>query len=86
MMGVIYASMVVTRANRQGRSKSIQPGNREWATVIECVNSERWSLPPFLVVQGANHLAHWYLQTNLPGDWIIKTTSNGWIDNKIGLE
>ena len=41
MMGVICASMVVTRADRQGRSKSIQPGNREWATAIECVNSER---------------------------------------------
>ena len=86
MMGVIYASMVVTRADRQGRSKSIQPSNREWATAIECVNSEGWCLPPFLVVQGVNHLAHWYSQTNLPGDWVIKTTSNGWTDNETGLE
>ena len=85
MLGVIYgSSMVVTRADRQGRSKSIQPGNREWA--IECVNSEGWCLPPFLVVQGANHLAHWYSQTNIPGDWVIKTTSNGWTDNDTGLE
>ena len=86
MMGVICASMVVTRADRQGRSKSVQPGNREWATAIECVNSEAWCLPPFLVVQGANHLAHWYSQTNIPGDWVIKTTFNGWTDNETGLE
>ena len=86
MMGLICASMVVTRANRQGKSKSVQPGNREWATAIECVNSEGWCLPPFLVVQGANHLAHWYSQTNLPGDWVIKTTSNGWTDNETGVE
>ena len=86
MMGVICASMVVTRADRQGRSKFIQPGNREWATATECVNSKGWYLPPFFVVQGANHLAHWYSQTNLPGNWVIKTTSNGWIDNETGLE
>ena len=86
MIGVICASMVVTRADRQGRSKSVQPGNREWATAIECVNSEGWCLPPFLVVQGVNHLAHWYSQTNLPDDWVIKTSSNGWTDNETGLE
>ena len=87
MMGVICgSSMVVTRADRQGRSKSVQPGNREWATAIECVDSEGWCLPPFLVVQGANHLAHWYSQTNIPGNWVIKTTSNGWTDNETGLE
>ena len=28
MMGVICGSMVVTRADRQGKSKSVQPGNR----------------------------------------------------------
>ena len=87
MMGVICgSSMVVTRADRQRRSKSVQPGNREWATAIECANSEGWCLPPFLVVQGANHVAHWYSQTNIPGDWVIKTTSNGWTDNDTGLE
>ena len=56
MMGVSCASMVVTRANRPGRGKSVQPGNREWATVVECVNSEGWCIPPFLIVQGAYHL------------------------------
>ena len=53
---------------------------------IECINSKGWSLPLFFMVQGVNHLAHWYSQTNLPGDWVIKTTSNGWINNETGLE
>ena len=86
MMGVISASMVVTRADRKGRSKTIQPGNREWATVIECINSEGWCLPPFLIVQGVHILAHWISETNLPDDWVIKTTSNGWTDNKTAME
>ena len=32
MMGQITPRMVVTRADRRGRSKAVQPGNREWAT------------------------------------------------------
>ena len=86
MMGIICASMVVTRADRRGRSKFVQPGNREWATAIECVNAEGWCLPPFLVVQGAYHLANWYTEGSLPKDWVIKPTFNGWTDNETGLE
>ena len=86
MMGVISAAMVISRADRKRKSKSIQPGNREWATAIECVNSEGWCIPPFLIVQGVYHLANWFTETNIPDDWAIKTTSNGWTDNETGLE
>jgi hypothetical protein len=86
MMGIICASMVVTRADRRGRVKAVQPGNREWATAIECINAEGMCIPPFLVVQGAYHLANWYSEGDLPNDWVIKPTSNGWTDNETGLE
>ncbi|KAF2834446.1 hypothetical protein M501DRAFT_1020805 [Patellaria atrata CBS 101060] len=39
MMGVICGGMVVTRADRRGRGKQLQPGNREWATAIECIKA-----------------------------------------------
>jgi hypothetical protein len=52
MMGIITPSMVVTRAERNGRAKTVQPGNREWATVIQGVNAEGWCIPPFIVVKG----------------------------------
>jgi hypothetical protein len=58
MMGQICPGMVVTRADRRGKAKRVQPGNREWATAIICINGEGWSVPPFLVVQGRNHLAN----------------------------
>jgi hypothetical protein len=86
MMGIICSSMVVTRADRQGKSKKVQPGNREWATAIECASSDGFVLPPFLVVRGVNHLASWYTECGLPPSWAIKTTSNGWTDNETGLE
>jgi hypothetical protein len=50
MMGVICPAMVVTRADRHGRGKVVQPGNREWATAIIYINGEGTSVPPFLVV------------------------------------
>ena len=53
MMGIISASMVVTRSDRRGKAKSVQPGNREWATVIECINAKGWCIPPFVVIQGS---------------------------------
>jgi hypothetical protein len=86
MMGVICPAMVVTRADRRGRGKAVQPGNREWATAIACINSEGWSVPPFLVVQGKNHLANWYTDGGLPHNWVVKPTNNGWTNNETGLE
>jgi hypothetical protein len=34
MMGRITTQLVVTGLERRGRLKSIQPGNREWVTLI----------------------------------------------------
>jgi hypothetical protein len=61
--------MVVTRSDRHGKAKSIQPGNREWATVIECINAKGWCIPPFVIVQGAYHLANWTTESGFPPSW-----------------
>jgi hypothetical protein len=45
MMSVISTAMVVTSSERSGRAKAKQPGNREWVTVIQAVNTLGWSLP-----------------------------------------
>ncbi|KAL9568850.1 hypothetical protein ACKAV7_006995 [Fusarium commune] len=86
MMGMIASGMVVTGAERRGNPKSIQPGNREWVTVIQAINAEGWAIQPFIVVAGQYHLSHWYEESNLPGDWAIAMTHNGWTDNETGLE
>jgi hypothetical protein len=86
MMGIIMAGMVVTGSERQGRPKSVQPGNREWITVIQAINAEGQSIAPFIIGAGQYHLANWYRECNLPGDWVIATSKNGWTDNQLGLE
>ncbi|KAI0992117.1 hypothetical protein K3495_g16069, partial [Podosphaera aphanis] len=86
MIGMITPSMVVTRADRRGRAKSIQPGNREWATAIECISASGRCLPPFIIVQGKYHLENWTTESGFPRDWVIKPTANGWTDNETGLQ
>ena len=56
LMGLLAASgMVITSAERRGRPRQAQQGNREWATVIQAVNSQGWALPPFIILAGKNH-------------------------------
>ncbi|EMT65575.1 hypothetical protein FOC4_g10001844 [Fusarium odoratissimum] len=86
MMGIIMAGMVVTGSERQGRPKSVQPGNREWITVIQAINAEGQSIAPFIIGAGQYHLANWYRECDLPGDWVIATSQNGWTNNELGLE
>jgi hypothetical protein len=86
MMGKIQPTMVVTSTERRSNTKLIQPGNREWATIIQGVNSEGWAIPPFIIVAGQNHLASWYQDHNIPPDWVISLSDNGWTTNEKGLE
>ena len=86
LMGMIASGMVVTGSEKRGKPKSVQPGSREWITVIQAINAEGWAIPPFIVVAGQYHLANWYQESNLPGDWAITTTQNGWTNNETGFE
>jgi hypothetical protein len=85
MMGVIASGMVVTGAERRGNPKKVQPGNREWVTVIQSISAQGWAAPPFIVVTGQYHLSSWYQGSTLPSNWAIATTKNGWTDNATGL-
>jgi DDE superfamily endonuclease/helix-turn-helix, Psq domain len=86
MMGIICAGMVVTTSDGRGKAKLAQPGNREWATVIQGVNALGWAIPPFIILAAQYHLANWYTECNLPADWRIATTDNGWTTNAVGLD
>jgi hypothetical protein len=52
MIGVAATSKVVTSSDTVGRAIAIQPGNREWVTVIEAINALGWALPPFVILSG----------------------------------
>ena len=86
MMGMIKPSMVVTRSDRRGKSKQVQPGNMEWATVISCIGADGFDVSPFILVPGQYHLSNWYTQTSMPASWVIKPTPNGWTDNETSVD
>ncbi|KAG6996961.1 hypothetical protein FocnCong_v015130 [Fusarium oxysporum f. sp. conglutinans] len=40
IMGMFSSGIVITRAERHGKPKSIQPGNRKWVTATQAINAE----------------------------------------------
>jgi hypothetical protein len=86
MMGVISTGAVVTGSERRNRPKQLQPGNREWTTVIQGINATGWAIPPFIIFAGTYHLSAWYEEDDIPPTWAIQVTDNGWTTNKVGVE
>ncbi|EFQ93559.1 hypothetical protein PTT_09042 [Pyrenophora teres f. teres 0-1] len=83
-MGVASTSKIVTSSDRVSRAVVVQPGNREWVTAIECVNASGWSLPAFMILAGKVHQSSWY--RDLPLDWTVGVSDNGWTTDELGVE
>ncbi|KAH6508685.1 hypothetical protein HBI58_010470 [Parastagonospora nodorum] len=85
-MGQISTGAVVTASERRGRPKTVQQGNREWTTVIQGVNATGWAILPFIIFKGRHHLLAWYKEEDLPHNWVIAVSKNGWTTNELGLQ
>jgi hypothetical protein len=86
LMGQILPTLVVTSSEGRGRAKKIQPGNREWVTVIQAVQSGGEVIPPYVVVAGKTHLESWYCNSPFPPEWTVDLSETGWTNNRIGLD
>lgn len=84
-MGLTSTQKVVTRGSLYGKRQVLQPGNREWVTSIECINSQGWVLPPCIIFKGSIHIEGWYQESKLPSNWRIEVSPNGWTSDEIGL-
>ncbi|KAL1959486.1 hypothetical protein VTO42DRAFT_1931 [Malbranchea cinnamomea] len=76
-MGIIATTRVVTGSEKNLCPNLIQPGNREWVTVIEGVNACGWFLPSMFILKGKNHQASWYQTEGLPDRGVIGIGENG---------
>ena len=83
-MGLISSQKVVTRAEYYSRRSILQPGNREWVTVIEAICADGYSLPPCVIFKGKIYITDWF-ESNLPYNWRIEISNNGWTTDEIGL-
>lgn len=57
MMGKISSQLVVTGSERRSQPKAIQPGDREWATLIQGINAAGWAIPLFIIFAAKYHLS-----------------------------
>jgi hypothetical protein len=85
-MGVIGTELVVTGTDKRNHPKTIQPGNREWVTAIAAINALGWAIPPYIIFAGKTHLSAWYEGDDIPEDWPIGLSDNGWTNDELGLE
>ena len=81
-MGVGGSVKVVTASERRLKPLGVQPGDREWATLIAGINAMGWSIPPFFIFKAKHHNQAWY---HNPKDWRIGVSKNGWTTNELGL-
>ena len=79
IIGKILSQIVITASEGYRKKKRIQPGNREWVTVIQGVGALGRRIPPFVVFAGKVLINVWF--ENLPPDWILKVSPNGWTNN-----
>jgi hypothetical protein len=85
-MGMITTAKVITGADKKGRARTIQPGNREWVTITATINAMGWQVPPFVIFAGKHHQSTWYETPGLPRSWKIAVSTNGWTNDQLGLE
>ncbi len=62
-----------------------QDGNREWATLIECISADSRLLSMFLILKGKRQMKAWFDFVE-DKEAYIAVSENGWTNNIIGLE
>lgn len=55
--GICTAAKVVCSSDRSGKPALIQPGNREWVTIIKCVGSSSVVVPPLIIFKSKHNQA-----------------------------
>jgi hypothetical protein len=85
-MGVIGSMKVVTGSERRTRPDIVQPGDREWVTVIQSICAAGYETPPYIIYKGRVHISAWYEEADIPINWKISVSENGWTNNALGLE
>ncbi|KAH5464313.1 hypothetical protein HBI65_251110 [Parastagonospora nodorum] len=83
LMGKISSQLVVTGSEKPGKAKKLQPGDREWVTLVQGVGATGKVIPPFLIFAGKVLISNWF--HDLPRDWVIQVSPTGWTNNDLAL-
>ena len=64
---------------------SIQPGNREWVSIIECIGIIGFILPPLFIFQGQRIQEDW-VDATINKKAVVRVTPYGWTDSTVALD
>ena len=84
IMGVAAILKVIISSNTIGRAVVIQPGNRNWVTVIEAINASGWSILPIIILSRKLYQVSWYY--SLPANQVIALSDNSWTTDELGFK
>lgn len=84
-MGLLSSHVVVTGTSSSKRSVFIQPGNKDFTTLIACIGGDGYVMPPFLIFKGGRKVKE-ELPRILPEKWHGCVSERGWTSNDIALE
>jgi hypothetical protein len=84
LMGKITPQLVVTGSEKPGKAKKLQPSDREWVTLVQGVGATGKAIPPFLIFAGKVLISNWFTP-DIPRDWVIQVSPNGWTNNNLAL-
>ncbi|KAF1924747.1 DDE-domain-containing protein, partial [Didymella exigua CBS 183.55] len=81
-IGIALSLKVVTGLERRAWPELVQPGDREWVTVIQSICAAGYATPPFIIYKGRVHISAY----NVPHGFVIAVSKNGWTINKLRLQ
>jgi hypothetical protein len=54
--------------------------------VIQAICSAGYATPLFIIYKGRVHILAWYKEEDIPHNWKLAVSENGWTNNALGLE
>jgi hypothetical protein len=81
-LGVCTNSQVLGSSTKK-KAYLMEPGNREWASVLETVSASGRKLRCLVIFKGKYLHTTWFPAEYVP-DWMYTTSENGWTSNDIG--
>lgn len=82
-IGYCQNTMVVTSTERKQRPKALVSDSTQWTTVIAAINSQGWSVPPYILFSGKEMNRAWF--KHLPPQWKLGVSPKGWTSNAHGV-
>ncbi len=67
----------------EAQAFSVQAGNQDWVSLIECVSSNGTTLPPYFIFKGKQIQQAW-LDSITDGQAVLQVSDNGWTTYAIG--